>query len=182
MNQVSLSPRAERICGPVTFRVPRVPTTCARTTRGDTPVIYGPDEQFVIGGSRVHRSTPDDQVTVVAAGITLHQALAAADRLAEEGIRARVIDLYTVKPVDEPTLRAAARDTGRILTVEDHRPEGGLGDAVLEALTRSDAVARVRKLAVRGMPASASSSEQLAAAGIDTAAIVLAARELVTTG
>jgi transketolase len=153
-----------------------------RTTRGDTPVIYGPDEQFSIGGSRVLRSTSDDQVTIVAAGITLHQALAAADRLSEQGIPTRVIDLYSVKPVDEQTLRTAARDTGRILTVEDHRPEGGLGDAVVDALTRSDTVARIRKLAVRAMPASASSSEQLAAAGIDTAAIVETARELVTTG
>jgi transketolase len=149
-----------------------------RTTRGETPVIYGPGEQFVVGGSRVLRSTPDDQVTVVAAGVTLHQALAAADRLAEDGIQVRVIDLYCVKPIDEPTLRTAASDTGRILTVEDHRPEGGLGEAVTEALTRSNTPARIRKLAVRAMPASASSGEQLAAAGIDAEAIVQASREL----
>jgi transketolase len=152
-----------------------------RTTRGDTPVIYRPDEQFAIGGSRVLRSTPDDQVTVVAAGVTLHQALAAADRLAEDGIRVRVIDLYSVKPIDEQTLRAAARDTGCILTVEDHRPEGGLGEAVAAAVTDAATVPRIRKLAVRAMPASASSTEQLAAAGIDAAAIIRAARELATT-
>jgi transketolase len=149
-----------------------------RTTRGELPVIYGPGEQFAVGGSRVLRSTPDDQVTVVAAGVTLHQALAAADRLAEDGVRVRVIDLYCVKPIDEPTLRTAASDTGRILTVEDHRPEGGLGEAVTEALTRSNTPARIRKLAVRAMPASASSGEQLAAAGIDAEAIVQAVREL----
>ncbi|MGO4425924.1 transketolase family protein, partial [Streptomyces sp. MCAF7] len=103
-----------------------------RTTRGKTPVIYPPSESFPIGGSKLVRATDDDHVTIVAAGVTLHEAIAAADRLAQEGIHARVIDLYTVKPADAQTLRAAADLTGALVTVEDHHPEGGLGDAVLE--------------------------------------------------
>jgi transketolase len=151
-----------------------------RTTRGETPVIYAPTERFTIGGSRVLRASGEDRVTIVAAGVTVHQALAAADRLAAEGIPARVIDLYSIKPVDGKTLREAAYDTGRVLTVEDHRPEGGLGDAVAEALTDAAAVPRLRRLAVRTMPASGTPAEQLAAAGIDAAAIVRAAHELAT--
>ncbi|HEX4063629.1 MAG TPA: transketolase [Streptosporangiaceae bacterium] len=150
-----------------------------RTTRGDTPVIYSADEDFPVGGSRVLESSASDQVTIVAAGVTVHEALEAARRLADEGIKARVIDLYTIKPADAPTLRAAARETGAILTVEDHWPEGGLGDAVLEAL--ADGISPlpvVRKLAVREMPGSASPAEQLAAAGLDAAAIAAAAAEL----
>jgi transketolase len=150
-----------------------------RTTRGETPVIYGPREQFPVGGSRVLRSGPTDEVTIVAAGVTVHQALAAADELAGAGIAVRVIDLYSVKPFDALTLREAARDTGRLLTVEDHRPEGGLGDAVAEALADATPGPRLRRLAVRTIPASASPAEQLRAAGIDAAAIVAAARELV---
>jgi transketolase len=126
----------------------------------------------------VLRSAPDDRVTIVTAGVTVPEALAAADRLAADGIAARVIDLYSVKPVDTATLRAAARDTGRLLTVEDHWPEGGLGDAVLDAFTGGDPPPRVRKLAVRTMPASASGREQLRAAGLDAEAIAGAAREL----
>src|SRR6266542_5029261 len=98
-----------------------------RTTRAATPVLYGADEEFPIGGSRVLRD--GDDVTIVGAGITLHEALKAADELEGEGISARVIDLYSVKPVDGETLRAAAEATGgRVLTVEDHWPEGGIGD------------------------------------------------------
>ena len=103
-----------------------------RTTREKLPVLYEPGEPFPIGGARVVRSSPSDQVTLVGAGITLHQALAAAELLAGEGIAARVVDLYSVKPVDEVTLREAAAATGRFITVEDHWPEGGLGDAVLD--------------------------------------------------
>jgi len=155
--------------------------TYLRTTRGETPVIYAPTEPFAIGGSRVLRASPEDRVTIVAAGVTVHQALAAADRLADDGIPVRVIDLYSIKPVDGRTLREAAHDTGRILTVEDHRPEGGLGDAVAEALTDAATVPRLRRLAVRAIPASGTPAEQLAAAGIDAAAIVRAARDLVET-
>jgi transketolase len=150
-----------------------------RTTREKTPVIYQPGEQFQIGGSRTVRQTDDDQVTLVGAGITLHESLKAADLLAEEGIRARVIDLYSVKPVDAETLRAAARETAAIITVEDHFPEGGIGDAVLEALADAPDRPVVRKLAVRIMPGSATPAEQLAAAEIDAEHIAAAARELI---
>jgi len=142
-----------------------------RTTRGDTPVLYGADEEFSIAGSRVLRSSPADQVTLVSAGITLHEALKAADELARQGVAARVIDLYSVKPVDAQTLRRAAADTGRIVTIEDHWPEGGLGDAVLEVFSHGEPSPHVLKLAVHGMPGSASPAEQLRAAGIDHTAI-----------
>src|SRR5207244_4499164 len=102
-----------------------------RTTRAATPVIYDADEEFAIGGSKVVRSSDEDDVTIIGAGITLHEALKAADALAEEGIKARVIDLYSVKPIDTTTLHTAAKATqGRIVTVADHWPEGGIGEAV----------------------------------------------------
>jgi transketolase len=150
-----------------------------RTTRGKTPIIYGPDEEFAAGGSRVVRQSDDDQLTIVGAGITLHEALKAADELAGEGIRARVIDLYSVKPVDVATLRRAAADTGHVLTVEDHWPEGGLGEAVLSALADAEVRPRTVSLAVREMPRSGNPEEQLSDAGIDAAAIAAAARRLV---
>lgn len=152
-----------------------------RTARGDTPVIYAPGERFPVGGSRVLRSAPDDQVTLVAAGVTVHEALAAADLLAADGVSARVIDAYSVKPADVGTLVAAARETGRIITVEDHWPEGGLGDAVLDALAVGGMPpAAVRKLAVRSMPGSAAPDEQLRLAGIDMTSIAAAAATLLT--
>ena len=151
-----------------------------RSSRGETPVIYEPGERFEVGGSRVLRSAPDDQVTLVATGVTVHEALAAADLLADDGVSARVIDAYSVKPMDTATLRAAARDTGRIVTVEDHWPEGGLGDAVLSAVAAGGApLPTVRKLAVRSMPASAAPEEQLQLAGIDVGSVATAAAELV---
>jgi transketolase len=149
-----------------------------RTTRAATPVLYGADEEFPVGGSRVLRE--GDDVTIVAAGITLHEALKAADQLEGEGISTRVIDLYSVKPVDGETLRTAAEATGgRVLTVEDHWPEGGIGDAVLEALSNGETPARVVRLAVREMPGSGKPAELLAAAGIDGEHIAEAARALV---
>ncbi|MBU3865218.1 transketolase [Streptomyces sp. 4503] len=150
-----------------------------RTTRGGTPVIYPPTESFPIGGSKVVRATDDDQVTLIGAGVTLHEAIEAADRLAQEGIPARVIDLYSVKPVDAETLRTAAEVTGRLITVEDHHPEGGLGDAVLGAFGDGRPVPRTVRLALRTMPGSSTPDEQLSDAGIDADAIVAAARELV---
>ncbi len=150
-----------------------------RTTRGKTPVIYEPTEAFAVGKLRVLRRSVDDVVTLVGAGVTVHEALAAADALAADGISARVIDLYSIKPVDEAGLREAALDTGRIITVEDHYPEGGLGDAVLEAVASMSEPPRVKKLAVRRMPGSATPEEQLKLAGIDAAAIADAARALV---
>jgi transketolase len=150
-----------------------------RATREKTPVIYSPDEQFRIGGSRVVRQTDDDAVTLIGAGVTLHEAVKAADALAVDGIAARVIDLYSVKPVDAETLLEAARVTGRLVTVEDHWLEGGIGDAVLEVFADADVRPRVVKLAVRHMPGSATPEQQLADAGIDATHIADAARSLV---
>ncbi len=153
-----------------------------RTTREKTPVIYPPGESFPIGGARVVRSSDADDVTLVGAGITLHQAIAAADALAEEGITARVIDLYSIKPIDAATLREAAEATGHLVTVEDHWADGGLGDAVLEVFADGEVRPRISVLAVRTMPGSATPAEQLADAGIDATAIARAARELVAGG
>ena len=151
-----------------------------RTLRPATPVLYSPDEEFEIGGSRVLRSSDDDDVALIGAGITVHEALKAADALAEEGIAARVIDLYSIKPLDEETLRAAAEATdGRLVTAEDHWAEGGLGDAVLAALAETDDPPRLVKLAVRQMPKSGKPEELLARAGIDAEHIAAAARRLV---
>jgi transketolase len=150
-----------------------------RTLRPNTPVLYDPDEEFRIGGSRVIRSSDEDDITLVGAGITLHEALKAADALEEEGISARVIDLYSIKPIDAETLQAAAEATGRIVTVEDHFPEGGIGDAVLAALAENGEQARVVKLAVREMPRSGKPAELLSAYGIDAEHIAAAARQLV---
>jgi transketolase len=150
-----------------------------RATRGGTPVIYRPGEQFPIGGSKVLRSSDTDQVTIIAAGITVHHALSAADALAADGIPSRVIDLYSVKPVDAQALRVAAEATGAFVTVEDHWAEGGLGDAVLAAFANGHRAPRITKLAVHPMPGSASPDEQLHAAGIDAKAIEAAARALV---
>jgi transketolase len=151
-----------------------------RTTRGNTPVIYGPDEDFPVGGSKVVRSSDDDEVTLIGCGITLHEALKAADALAEEGVNARVIDLYSVKPVDVDTLRAAAEATGgRFVVAEDHWPEGGLGETVLSAFADADDAPKLVHLAVREMPTSGKPAELLAAAGIDAEHIAAAARRLV---
>jgi transketolase len=149
-----------------------------RTTRGATAVIYGPDEEFPVGGSKVVRSSDDAAVTIVGAGITLHEALAAAETLAAEGIEARVIDCYSVKPIDEATLLGAGA-LGPIVTVEDHSPEGGLGEAVLSAFADAAEHPNVTMLAVREMPGSGKPAELLSAAGIDAAAIAQAAREAV---
>ncbi len=151
-----------------------------RTTRGAYPVLYEGGEAFPIGGSKVLRSSPDDQVTLIGAGVTLHACLDAADQLAADGISARVIDTYSVKPIDTPTLTAAAAATGgRLVIAEDHHPEGGLGSAVLDALTgagRADLA--VAHLAVREMPTSGTSEELLDAAGLSARHIADAARRL----
>ena len=143
-------------------------------------MLYSPDDDFEIGGSRVLRSSDDDDIALIGAGITVHEALKAADILAEDGISARVVDLYSIKPLDKETLRAAADATaGRLVTVEDHWAEGGLGDAVLAALAEEDDPPRVVKLAVRKMPKSGKPEELLALAGIDAEHIAAAARRLV---
>lgn len=150
-----------------------------RTTRGAYPVLYGPAEAFPIGGSKVPRSSGSDVVTLVGAGVTLHEALAAADILAAEGITARVIDLYSVKPVDTATLTEAATATGgRLVVAEDHAAEGGLGEAVLAALATLNLPLRVAHLAVRDLPGSGTPTELLDAAGISAAHIAEAARSL----
>ena len=151
-----------------------------RTTRAATPIIYGPDEEFPVGGSKVVRSSDEDDLTIVGAGITLHEAMKAADLLDADGIGARVLDLYSVKPVDTAGLQAACEATGgRILTVEDHWPEGGIGEAVLSALAEAGERPQIRMLAVRDMPTSGKPEELLAAAGIDAESIAAAARQLV---
>ena len=151
-----------------------------RTTRGGYPGLYSAAEQFPIGGSKVVLSGKGDQVTLVGAGVTLHAALAAADILRGEGIVARVIDLYSVKPVDAATLVAAAEATGgRIVVAEDHHPEGGLGSAVADALLAAGQQnLHLTRLAVTGMPGSGTGDELLAWAGIDADHIAAAARAL----
>ena len=149
-----------------------------RTTRAATPVLYDPAEVFRVGGSRVLRSSDADVLTIVAAGITVHESLTAVDAMAADGIHVRLIDLYSVKPIDAETLEAAARETGTILTVEDHWAEGGIGDAVLAALGGLASPPRVVKIAVQGMPGSGKPADLLAQAGIDAPHIEAAARLL----
>ncbi|MER6611962.1 transketolase [Streptomyces xantholiticus] len=150
-----------------------------RTSRADMPVLYGADEDFPVGGSKVLRSSHRDRVCVVAAGVTVHESLAAAALLEREGIPVRVVDLYSVKPVDAGTLQHAADDTGCLLTVEDHRTEGGLGDAVAEAFSDGRPMPRLVRLGVRNIPASAEPKEQLHTSGIDAESIAAAVRLLV---
>ena len=153
-----------------------------RTTRGETPIIYQDDLDFRVGGSRIVRGgQPDDQVAVIAAGITLHEAIRAADRLSDT-IRCRVIDAYSVKPIDTDALLDAVRATGgRLCVVEDHWAEGGLGDAVLAALAEAGAsrdLTEFRHLAVRDMPGSGKPAELLDVAGISERHIAEAVKEL----
>ena len=148
-----------------------------RTTRGKTPAIYPDDAAFTVGGLKVVRRSEDDRVAIVAAGITLHEALAAHDELATAGIAVRVIDLYCVKPVDAAALLEAGRACPQgVLTVEDHYAEGGIGAAVLEALGESGL--KVHRLAVREIPRSGPPKKLLERYGIGRAAIVTKVREL----
>jgi len=146
-----------------------------RTTRGKTPVIYGNDETFEAGGSKTLRASPEDRATIVAAGITVHEALAAHDALAAQGIPARVIDAYSVKPLDEETLVRAAVETGSVVVVEDHWVDGGLGDAVAAVVAPH---ARLRKLGVKVQPRSGKPNELLERSGISRDAIAEAVSEL----
>jgi transketolase len=130
-----------------------------RTTRNTTPIIYQSDEEFSIGGCKVLKISDSDRATIVAAGITLFEALKAHDELKKEGIAIRVIDLYSIKPLDMETLRVAAKETGNIITVEDHYQAGGIGEAVAAALSHHPA--RVYILAVRKMPKSGTPEEML---------------------
>jgi transketolase len=148
-----------------------------RTTREKTPCLYPPDEEFPIGGSKSLRSGPDDVATLVGAGVTLIECLKAADALAADGTQVRVIDAYSVKPIDAATLREAFDATGLIVTAEDHRIEGGLGDAVLSALADTGSLnGRVVKLGVTAMPGSGTPEELRAWTEIDAAAIERAVR------
>jgi transketolase len=149
-----------------------------RTLRMATPVIYPSGERFPIGGSRTLRSSKHDHVTLFAAGVTVHEALAAADILAATGVRARVIDLYSVKPLDTNTVIQAALATGHVIVAEDHWAQGGLGDAVLETLADADSDALIRRLAVQTMPTSGRPQELLWRSGIDRTWIATAARDL----
>ena len=151
-----------------------------RTTRGAWPVLYPAGETFPIGGSKVLRARRGDQVTLIGAGVTVHQCLRAAGDLAADGIAARIIDLYSVKPVDQATLADAAAATGgRLVIAEDHYPQGGLGAAVLEALAGTGLPLRVRQCAVSGLPGSGTPDELMEAAGISASRIATAARELI---
>jgi len=153
-----------------------------RTTRGKTPVLYGPEERFTIGGSKVLRRSDHDQAALLAAGITLHEALRAHEVLAGEGIEVRVVDLYSVKPLDAGTVLACAAECqGRLLVVEDHWPEGGLGDAVAELFDGRPSPA-ITRLAVRRMPASGTPDELLDDAAINAAHIAQAVRQALATG
>jgi transketolase len=151
-----------------------------RTTRGAYPVLYPTGESFPIGGSKLPRSSDHDQVTLIGAGVTLHEALAAAGTLADQGITARVIDAYSIKPIDAATLReAAAATAGHFVVAEDHHPEGGLGSAVIDSLV-TDGITNfhLTHLAVRGMPGSGTGEELMAWAGIDADHIAAAAQDL----
>jgi transketolase len=151
-----------------------------RTTREKTPKLYEPGEEFPIGGSKVLRASDGDRATVVGAGVTVFEALKAADVLAFEGIPIRVIDAYSVKPIDADTLRAALRQTGLLIVAEDHWRDGGLGDAVLDALASGgELLGRVVKLAVSEMPGSGTPEELRDRAGISAANIAEAVRRAI---
>ncbi|HEY6100855.1 MAG TPA: transketolase [Anaeromyxobacter sp.] len=151
--------------------------TYLRTTREKTPVLYSGDERFEIGGSKVLRRSPRDVAAVIAAGITLHEALAAHETLERDGIPVRVVDLYSVKPIDAATLEACARECrGRLVVVEDHWPQGGLGDAVCEVFAGRQDPPSVTRLAVSGLPGSGTPAQLLDAAGISARHVVDAVR------
>jgi transketolase len=154
--------------------------TFLRTLRGETTIRTPADEDVRIGGSRVVSGRDARALAIVACGVTVDEAVEAAEQLASDGISARVIDCYSIKPIDGDTLAAAARECGAMITVEDHWADGGLGDAVLAALAEADALmgVRLRKLAVREMPMSGKPAELLHAAGIDADCIVAAAKDL----
>jgi transketolase len=150
-----------------------------RTSRPKTKVLYGNGEAFPVGGSKTLRRSAADEATVVAAGVTVGEALLAHDALAKEGVGLRVIDLYSVKPLDAAALRAAAEETRRIVTVEDHSVCGGLGEGVAAAVGGR---ARVEILGVREVPRSGKPAELMRAHGIDAVAIVAAVKRLIAEG
>jgi transketolase len=146
-----------------------------RTTRGAWPVLYPDGETFPAGGCKVLNASLADEVTLIGAGVTVHQCLRAADELAAGGIAAPIIDLYSVKPLDQATLASAAQATaGRLVIAEDHYPQGGVGGAVLEALAGSGRRLHVRQRAVSGLPGSGTPDELMEAAGISASRIAAA--------
>jgi transketolase len=148
-----------------------------RSTREKTPVLYDANETFPLGGSKTLRSSDSDKATLIGAGITLHEALKAADTLATEGIAVRVIDLYSVKPVDAATLKKAAAETGHLIVAEDHWAEGGLGDAVLAALADDTSVKpKFTHLCIREMPRSGKPFELMEYYGIAASHLVAAVK------
>jgi transketolase len=149
-----------------------------RTGRPKTPILYGPDETFTIGGSKVLRQSEKDQLTIVAAGVTLHEALKAYDELLAAGITVRVIDLYSIAPIDVATLKQAAKDTNNlILTVEDHYIHGGLGDAVLSALSTEGV--RLHKMGIQEIAHSGKPAQLLDHYGLSARAIIEKVNQLV---
>ena len=146
-----------------------------RTTRPKTPVIYGNDESFPIGGLKVLRQSDADVATVIGVGVTLFEALEAYDILKAEGVAIRVIDLYSIQPIDANALTKAGLETGRLITVEDHYETGGIGDAVATAV--APAGLTVRRLAVRDIPRSGKPDELIEKYGISASAIVSAIKE-----
>jgi transketolase len=154
-----------------------------RTTREATPVVYDEREEFPIGGSKTLRGGPADVATLIGAGVTVRECLSAADALGADGIAVRVIDAYSVKPIDRDTMKAAMDDTGLLIVAEDHRIEGGLGDAVLDGLAASGPLrGQVIKLAVTDMPGSGSAPQMRAWAGIDAGTIEQRIREALSPG
>jgi transketolase len=147
-----------------------------RTTREATPILYGPEEEFSLGGCKVLRSSGQDRATLVSAGITLFEALAAWEALQTLGIFVRIIDLYSIKPIAAATLADAARQTGAVITVEDHYPEGGLGEAVMSAL--ATVPVPVYCLAVTKKPKSGAPEELLDYEDISRGAIVRKVKEV----
>jgi transketolase len=151
-----------------------------RTSRPKTPILYSKDEKFPVPGFKVVRQSAQDRVTVIGAGITLHEALKAADQLKAQGTAIRVIDLYCVKPIDGKSIADQIKATGgRLVTVEDHWPEGGIGEAVLTALARVGASpTKFKMLAVSSMPHSGKPDELVDAFGISARHIAEAVSEL----
>jgi transketolase len=156
-----------------------------RATRAKTPILYETSESFPIGGAKILRESTHDTVTIIAAGITVHEALKAYDMLREKGVSARVVDAYSIKPIDSARIRSAVEaSAGNVVIVEDHWPEGGLGDAVRECLgssRESPILARIAHLAVRRMPSSGTPAELLRVMEIDARAIADAATELLAS-
>lgn len=146
-----------------------------RTSRPKTPVLYPNEERFPVGGSKTLRTSAKDVITVVGAGVTVHEAIKAHEQLAKDGIAVRVIDLYSVKPIDAATLQKAATETGVVVTVEDHSVCGGIGEAVAAAVGGR---APVEILGVRDIPRSGTPTELMQAHGIDAAAIIAAVKRI----